>query len=220
VAQRPQRPARAAFSADLGFARISRVVATSTSEAAEKLAAAGLSITDSALDMRQSDPCFRTLRAFQFAALRRDALTGHRDKLKPEVVWNIEEGLKLSALQLAEAEALREMLRARMLGVLEEHQFLLTPAAPVTPFPVTERFVTDIDGAAQSTYLDWLALGYAITVTGCPAISIPCGPGIGLQIVGRPYAEEALLSFAAWVEEVLQSRLAVPIEPRGPAATP
>ena len=82
---------------------------------------------------------------------------------------------------------------------------------------MTERFVKEIDGVEQATYLDWLALGYAITVTGCPAISIPCGPGVGLQIVGKPYQEEALLSFAAWVEEVLQSRLSVPITPRRPA---
>jgi amidase len=220
AAQRLQRPSRAAFSADLGFARVSRAVAASVGAAAEKLAAAGLEIASPALDMSQSDPCFRTLRAFQFAALRRDALRDHRGKLKPEVVWNIEEGLKLSALQLADAEALRETLRARLLGVLDVHEFLLTPTAPVTPFPVGERFVSEIDGVAQTTYLDWLALGYAITVTGCPAISIPCGPGIGLQIVARPYAEEALLSFAAWVEEVLQSRLDLPIDPRAPATAP
>lgn len=217
AAARPHRAQRAAFSADLGFARVSRVVAASVAGAVEQLSAAGLAIDEPFLDMCQSDPCFRTLRAFQFAAMRRDALAVHRDRLKPEVVWNIEEGLKLSALQLAEAEALREALRGRLLRLLEQHEFLLTPTAPVTPFPVAERFVTEIDGVAQTTYLDWLALGYAITVTGCPAISIPCGPGIGLQIVGRPYAEEKLLSFAAWAEAVLQWHLDLPIDPRGPA---
>jgi amidase len=88
----------------------------------------------------------------------------------------------------------------------------------VLPFPVTERYVSEIDGVAQSTYLDWLALGYAITVTGCPAISVPCAPGVGLQIVGPPHAEDKLLSFAAWVEDVLGSGLSTPIDPRGPDA--
>ena len=112
---------------------------------------------------------------------------------------------------------MRAVLRRAFLSFLDTQGFLIAPTAPVTPFPVTERFVKEIDGVEQATYLDWLALGYAITVTGCPAISIPCGPGVGLQIVGKPYQEEALLSFAAWVEEVLQSRLSVPITPRRPA---
>ena len=48
----------------------------------------------------------------------------------------------------------------------------------------------------------------------------PCGPGIGLQIVGKPYGEASLLSFAAWVEEILGSRLERPILPRGPVPQP
>jgi amidase len=217
-AERMVKAPRAAFSPDLGFAAVSKDVAGVVRDAVERLAKAGLAVDEPALDLRETDSCFRTLRACQFASLRRDALMAHRDKLKPEVAWNIEEGLKLSVLNIAEAEAQRAELRLRFLAFLDTHGFLIAPTAPVTPFPVTERYVTEIDGVAQATYIDWLALGYAITVTGCPAISIPCGPGIGLQIVGKPYEEAALLSFAAWVEEVLQSRLARPIDPRGPKA--
>lgn len=213
-ASRPRRPSRVAFSMDLGFAVVSRAVAAVVGKAIDRLAAAGLAIAQPPLEMASSDGCFRTLRAYQFAAMRRDALAQHRAKLKPEVVWNIEEGLKLSALQLAEAEIQRATLRANFLKLLEAHEFLIAPTAPVTPFPVSERYVTHIDGVEQATYLDWLALGYAITVTGCPAISVPCGRGVGLQIVAKPYAEDALLSFAAWVEEVLQSQLKMPIDPR------
>jgi amidase len=129
------------------------------------------------------------------------------------VVWNIEAGLELSALELAEAEAKRANLRGAFLELLDAHDFLIAPTAPVGPFPVTERYVTHIDGVEQKTYLDWLALGYAITVMGCPAISIPCGGHAALQIVAKPYHEHALLSFAAWCEEVLESRLTQPIDP-------
>ncbi len=218
AAAAPLRHGRCAFSMDLGFAVVSRNVQHALRSALDRLANAGLSIDEDPIDLSGTDACFRTLRAFQFAAMRRDALAQNRNKLKPEVVWNIEEGLKLSALQLADAEAARAAIRSGFLAYLDRHGFLITPTAPVLPFPVTQRYVSEIDGVAQATYLDWLALGYAITVTGCPAISVPCAPGVGLQIVGPPYAEEKLLSFAAWVEEVLGVGPASPIDPRGPDA--
>lgn len=205
---------------DLGFASVSQVIDRTVCKALERLVNAGLGIEQPALDLRGSDPCFRTLRAFQFAALRRDALINHRDKLKPEVVWNIEEGLKLNALQIADAELERAMLHQTLLTLLDEHDFLIAPTAPVEPFPVAERFINRIDGVELQTYLDWLALGFAITVCGCPAISIPCGlteNGLpaAIRIVGKPYGERELLRFAAWCESVLRSTLDLPIDPWG-----
>ena len=219
-AEHPLRPARAAFSMDLGFAAISQVVVRAVRKAMNRLSDAGLAFEQPVLDLRDADSCFRTLRAFQFAALRRDALRHHRDKLKPEVVWNIEEGLKLDALQIALAEVERARLRETLLTLLDVHGFLIAPTAPVEPFPVTERYVSGIDGVEQKTYLDWLALGYAITVCGCPAISIPCGVTenglpVAIQIVSRPYRERELLQFAGWCEDVLNAKLSIPIDPRG-----
>ena len=75
---------------------------------------------------------------------------------------------------------------------------------------------------SSPTYIDWLVLGYAITVTGCPAISIPCGftadgLPVGLQLVGTPYGEAELLRAAAWCEAVLGAASREPIDPRTPA---
>ena len=214
AARSPSRPIRAAFSMDLGFAAVSRAIQAKVRNAMDRLANAGLGIAEPRLSLGETDSCFRTLRAYQFAAMRADAVRLHRGKLKPEVVWNIEAGLKLSALDLAEAEAKRAALRTSFLAMLDTHDVLIVPTAPVEPFPVTERYVTHIDGVEQKTYLDWLALGYAITVMGCPAISIPCGGHAAIQIVAKPYHEHELLAFAAWVEEVLQSRLTTPIDPQ------
>jgi amidase len=147
-----------------------------------------------------------------------------RALLKPEVVWNIEEGLKLSARDLADAERQRAHARTNMLDFLDSHEFLITPTAPVEPFPVGERYVERIEGQKMETYLDWLVLGYAVTVTGCPAISIPCGftrggLPVGMQIVARPYCEAQLLRFAAWCEAVLGVACERPIDPKAAAAT-
>ena len=94
-----------------------------------------------------------------------------------------------------------------------------TPTAPVEPYPVEQRYVDEIDGERLTTYLDWLVLGFSITVTGCPAISIPCGVTadglpVGLQLVGAPYGEAELLRTAAWCEAALGVSLRAPIDPR------
>ncbi len=217
-----ERPKRAAFSMDLGIARISPAVRGATTQAVAKLTAGGLALELAHPDLGLADKAFPALRAFQFAALRRGVLFTHRDKLKPEVVWNIEQGLKLTAADLAKAEAERAQLRRVLLYFLDAHDVLITPAAPVEPFPVAQRFVSEIDCEKLATYLDWLLLGYAVTICGCPAISIPCGLSenglpIGLQIIGRPYGEAALLGAAAWCERVLSASLSRPIDPRLPA---
>ncbi len=223
AAEAPEMPARAAFSMDLGgAARISSEVRAVVEDAMAKLVAAGLAVDDAAPDVSRARDAFLPIRAFQFAALFRDALERHRDKLKPEVVWNIEEGLKLTAADLAGAEAARAAAREAMVRFIGRHGVLITPTAPVPPYPVEKRYVDEIDGERLETYLDWLVLGFSVTVTGCPAISIPCGftPDglpVGLQLVGAPYGEVELLKTAAWCEAVLGVRLAAPIDPRSPA---
>jgi amidase len=221
AAENPRRAKRAAASIDLGITRVGADVRATVGTALERLGAAGLDLVDEAPDLTLCHAAFRPLRAFQFAALRANALRDHRDKLKPEVVWNIEQGMKLTAADLAGAEAARATVRDAMLAFLDRHEFLIAPTAPVPPYPVEKRFVDEIDGEKMETYLDWLTLGYAITVTGCPAISIPCGLSreglpVGLQIVGRPYGEASLFSFAAWCEDALGASLRRPVDPRSP----
>jgi amidase len=223
AAEAPRRPMRAAFSIDLGgVARISGEVRAVVEAAIARLAAAGLDVIDEAPDVRRSRDAFLPLRAFQFAALYRDALTHHRDKLKPEVLWNIEEGLKLTAADLAGAELARGEVRDAMVELVARHGVLITPTAPVEPYPVERCYVDEIDGEKLATYIDWLVPGYAITITGCPAMSIPCGYTerglpVGLQLVGSPYGEADLLRIAAWCEAVLGVSLRAPIDPRAPA---
>ena len=221
AARAPERPVRAAFSMTLGLGAVHPEIAAVVSLAVSQLAAAGVTVEQVDPDLARADHAFRTLRAYQFAALHRETLERHRDKLKPEVVWNIEEGLKLRAGDLIDAEADRAAAREALLSFLDVHGVLITPTAPVEPFPVEDRYVSEIDGTKLATYLDWLVLGFAITVCGCPAISIPCGFSkaglpVGLQLVGKPYSEAELLKTAAWCESVLGAKMDRPIDPRPP----
>ena len=74
------------------------------------------------------------------------------------------------------------------------------------PFDVDMPYVTEINGVALETYLDWMRSCYLISVTGLPAIAVPCGftdagLPIGVQIVGRPEDDFGLLQFAYAFEQ-------------------
>ena len=69
-----------------------------------------------------------------------------REKIKPEVVWNIEKGQNLSSEDLTQAEISRMQVRNNIINFLEKYDFLITPTAPVSPNSVDERFVSQIDG--------------------------------------------------------------------------
>lgn len=219
AARQPESPGHFAYSPDLGVAVVDPEIRRIVEAAVRKLEAAGAALVDKHPDLSLSDSAFRPLRAFQFAASRSALLNGpERELLKPEVIWNIEEGLRIGSADLAAAGSARAFTRMQMIDFLRDNAFLISPTAPVAPNPVGDRYVTRIDGHELSTYLDWLILGYAVTVTGCPAVSIPCGftaagLPVGLQIIGRPYSEASLLSVAAWCENVLGVAMKRPIDP-------
>ena len=91
----------------------------------------------------------------------------------------------------------------------------------VPPFDVDRRYVEEVEGHRFDNYVDWLGITYAVTLTGCPALSLPCGftrsgLPVGLQMVGRPYGDGALLGFAAALEQALGLARRTPIEPLPP----
>jgi amidase len=88
----------------------------------------------------------------------------------------------------------------------------------VPPFPVEQRFPTEIAGETLTTYIDWMFLTFVLTLTGCPAISVPCGLTpeglpVGLQLMAPPRAEHALLAAAALLEQQTGLAQQVPRDP-------
>ncbi|MFQ5994897.1 MAG: amidase family protein [Acidiferrobacterales bacterium] len=159
------------------------------------------------------------LRAHHFVAELAPVIEQHRDKIKPEVIWNFEEGLKMTVADITRAQRARTALYYRVAEFFQEYDVLLTPATVVPTFNVNERYVTEVEGHKFDNYYDWYWICYAITVTSCPALSVPCaftasGLPIGLQMVGRPRGEAALLRAAALFEEMMGVAGQLPIDPR------
>jgi amidase len=214
-----KRPKRVAYSPDLGITPVDPEVAAITRKAASRFAEAGVIVEEAHPDLREAHECFHVLRAFDFAISKAALLRSKRDQLKPEVIWNIEQGLKLTVEQLERAEAQRVAMAARALEFFQTYDLLLAPATIVAPFPIENRYVAECAGKKFDNYVEWLGIVYAITLVCCPALSLPCGftasgLPVGLQMVAAPRGEAQLLAGARVLEDILGLRGTTPIDPR------
>jgi len=219
AARSGKKPKRVAYSPDLGITPVDPEVVAITRKAAQRFAEAGIIVEEAHPDLREAHECFHVLRAFDFALSKAALLRGKRDLLKPEVIWNIEEGLKLTVEQIERAEAQRVAMAARMLEFFKTYDLLLAPATIVAPFPVENRYVAECAGRKFDNYVEWLGIVYAITLTCATALSLPCGftasgLPVGLQMVAPPRGEAQLLSGARLLEDILGLRGTTPIDPR------
>lgn len=177
----------------------------------------GCQVSEGCPDFRGADEAFKTLRAWSFAASHGENIKRSANLFKETIIWNVEQGLKLSGSDIARAEILRTRVMNRVINFMGDHDFLILPVAQVPPFSVETEYVTDIAGTSMETYIDWMKSCYYITVTGLPAISLPCGftgegLPVGIQIVGRPRGDLELLKFARAVERALDvDRIKPPI---------
>ena len=221
AARSGKRPKRIAFSPDLGITPVDPEVAAITRKTALRFAELGVIVEEAHPDLREAHECFHVLRAFDFAISKAELLRSKRDMLKPEVIWNIEEGLKLTVEQLARAEAQRVAMTNRTLEFFGTYDLLLAPATIVAPFPIENRYVAECAGKKFDNYVEWLGIVYAITLVCCPALSLPCGftasgLPVGLQMVAAPRGEPQLLAGAKLLEDILGVRGTTPIDPRPP----
>jgi amidase len=222
AARARKTPLRVAYSPDLGITPVDPEVAAITAKAAARFAEAGVIVEQAHPDLREAHDCFQVLRAFDYAVSKKHLLREHRGQLKPEVIWNIEQGLTLSVDDLARAEAQRVAMTARTLEFFKTYDLLLCPATIVAPFPLEHRYVAECAGQKFDNYVEWLAIVYAITLVCCPALSLPCGftasgLPVGLQMVAPPRGEAQLLGSAGVLEDIIGLRGCTPIDPRGTA---
>jgi len=138
--------------------------------------------------------------------------------VRKEVVWNLEQGTRLSVGDLAEAERKRGALYARAAEFFKTYDLLVTPATIVAPFDVKIRAINEVEGHKFENYFDWYTISYAITATSLPAMSVPCGftqagLPVGLQLVGPPRGEAPLLSAAQLFEDLMGIARSLPVNP-------
>jgi amidase len=212
-------PRRVAFSEDLGVSPVDPEVRRLCREAAWKLEAAGAIVEDACPDFEGVFEAFQVLRAADFATTMRPLYEQNRHLLKPDIVWNIECGFGLSAEDVGRALLRQGRLYADMVAFFGEYDVMIAPAACTLPLPIEIRWPRELEGVRWDNYVEWLALASVVTVSTCPVIALPAafsgdGRPVGIQMVGAPRADAALLSAAAAFEEVAGIAPFVPIDPR------
>ncbi|MBR0714400.1 amidase [Bradyrhizobium liaoningense] len=219
AARSGHKPKRIAYSPNLGITPVGPEVVAITRKAAERFAEAGVIVEEAHPDLREAHECFHVLRALDFAMSKAKLLREKRDLLKPEVIWNIEEGLKLTVDQITRAEAQRVAMTARTVEFFKTYDLLLTPTTIVPPFPIENRYVAECAGKQFENYIEWLGIVYALTLVCCPVLSLPCGftasgLPVGVQIVAAPRGDAKVLAGAKVLEDILGVRGTTPIDPR------
>ncbi len=137
----------------------------------------------------------------------------NRALIKPEALWEYDQSLNLSGVQLMAASQQRTVFYQQMLQLFERFDVLALPSAQVWPFDLTERWPTQINGVAMDSYHRWMEVVIYATFAGLPAISIPAGFSagglpMGLQLIGKPQGDWALLQLAHGYEQANLSLLA------------
>lgn len=142
------------------------------------------------------------------------AKPGARDIIKPEALWEYEQGERLSMRDFVRASQTRSQFYTQITSLFERYGVLALPTTQVWPFPLSQRWPKAIAGRSMDTYHRWMEVTLYATFAGLPAISVPSSfhdngkwP-CGLQLIGPPQADAFLLRTAAAYELQIADLLA------------
>ena len=197
---RDARGLRIAYASDIAGIGVDAEIDAICRQAARRLQDAGAAVEEIAFDASDGRDPYKTWRGAwmvgrQFTRLAQVEAFGENLK------GNVKAGMKVTALDLAAAEHARQRLFHRFLDLFERFDILLTPAAPVKPYPVEMNFPDTINGKSFENYIDWIAPAYLITLVSLPAATAPAGLShdglpIGIQIVAPRFEEPLILRVA------------------------
>jgi amidase len=201
---------RIAFIEDLARIGVDAEVARVVRQAVDALSSEGAEVEAVAFDASEGITAYETLRGAWMVG-QQLARIDDLDVFGAALAGNVRQGLALGARELAEAAHIRDRLTDRFRELLERYDVLVTPAAPILPYPVEMPFPDEVAGRRLENYIDWIAPAFLITLVGFPAISVPAGLSssglpVGMQVIGRRFDEPRLLGLAEVVQRLCPAR--------------
>ena len=169
-------------------------------------AALGCVISDDEPDFAGVDETFPTLRQLGYHANYATKAREHPELVKDTIKWEIAQAEKQTGADAARALARQASLYLQMARFFERYDYFVAPVTQVEPFDVTTEYPTTVAGVAMPTYIDWMRSCWYVTLTACPAISVPAGftasgLPVGLQIVGPHRGDLSVLQMAHAFEQ-------------------
>jgi amidase len=141
-----------------------------------------------------------------------------RDLVKPEALWEFDQAAGMKASDFLKASNDRTAFYQHMVGLMRRFDVLVLPSCQVWPFEAALRWPGQIQtpkGTVQmDTYHRWMEVVLYASLAGLPALNVPCGFNpqglpMGMQLIGQPQGELALLSLGLAYEEVAGDWLAI-----------
>lgn len=215
---------RVAWCPDLGGLPLDRRVREVLESQRRTFENLGCIVEDACPAFGNVDEIFFTLRAWASWNVNNALLASHRAQLKPEAIWEIEQGAELSGADVARALMEQGALLERVREFQERYEFLVCAVNQVPPFDAGLAWPRDVAGVAMDTYLSWMKSAYWISATCRPAISVPAGftaegLPVGAQIVGRFRDDLNVLKLAHAFEQSTRIGLRRPALAAPPART-
>ena len=191
---------RIAYVSDIAGIGVEAEIDATCRGAAAALSKLGAHVDHIEFDASAGRAPYQTWRGFWMVGRQYERLA-QIDAFGPNLKGNVEAGLKLTASDFAAAEETRMAMFDRFHKLFERFDVLLTPAAPVKPYPVEMNFPDTINGKSFENYIDWIAPAYLITLVSLPAATAPAGLSqdglpIGMQIVAPRFEEPLILRVA------------------------
>ncbi len=199
------RGLRIAYASDVAGIGVESEVDAICRAAAQGLVDAGAQVEVVAFDASDGRAPYHTWRGAWMVGQQFENLA-RIEEFGENLKSNVKQGLKATAHDLAAAEQARMKVFHRFRELFERFDLLLTPAAPVKPFPIEQNFPDAIGNKKLESYIDWLAPAFLVTLVSLPAASVPAGLSgdglpIGLQIVAPRFEEPRILSVAKILQQ-------------------
>ena len=209
---------RIGFSADFnGMAQVDADVLSHLAKVLMLVEGAGATVEEACPDLANLERTYYRLRGMDMAITASRMPENISRHFKQTLAENIAFGRAMLIDDVAEAQLDRTVIFNNLVDFFTRHDVLACPVVGCMPHPQTEEWVRQIGGQELSGYMDWLRFAFLATTAGLPAISVPVGPGprglpIGIQLIGKPRGEAALLA-AAQLFETVTGGPARPIDP-------
>ncbi|MBW2092140.1 MAG: amidase, partial [Deltaproteobacteria bacterium] len=138
--EREFKETRVAWSRDLGGLPVDPRVTEVIDGQRRVFEDLGLIIEDGEPDFKNADEIFKVWRAWSVELRMSWLIKTYRDQIKETLIWNTEQGMKLTGPQIGRAEVKRTELYHRVREFMETYEFMIMPVSQVPPFDVKERY--------------------------------------------------------------------------------